>query len=784
MDPLSFTASLLAVATLAAKVTTALSDLRHVGELPGRLHAINNEVTDLEVILRQIGSKFTDAQPSPLDGNPDSLPDVLRRAESKLRELDAIVARLVRSCVGNGKFLVRAKVWLTEKPKLQALQEELHDIKATLNLILGLVHSQDMMRVQLDLQSISLVSTNMNNAQIVFRDEINSTIEQNTHRVDERLASLERALSEQLSRLQLRVSSDIGSDVRRGGANIMNTSLQQYQKSFAPSHVGLVRIRAAQYIGRACEASCRCTCHQRFEYHSPSLVGPVVGQLFFGYAGFPRIRKSCDDLRCWRSRARHISMEYWFPLWFLSGILMFILSLQQSGPALQLRLIRRVPDAAQCIDFARTGNIEGIKLLFKEGLASPLDVSQSRNFSMLRVSRFGYIYPSIPCFYFVVRKANHNSKWAVFDRQYETCKFLLEAGSDPNQAGASAMMWDFVLWATLNDSEVETVTVLLAGSDFVDDQKFPMIHKIILKLSGRSLEDELLHNLDAVFETDARGRTAVFWAAARGDERSMITLLACGADPNAMDQDGRIPLHLAAESDRTGCIRLLLEAGAHTDPVSPQGIPPRTPPLVLLGQFGDLLALKTIQDFNPNIEARSPDGETALLAVARRQTAAHALLLLERNANPNAMMNDGKTPLTAAITYNNKGVLKVLLNNWNKYITCPRLAGPNLLDVVADFADIETIHILAMTEHLRFYSDKQYVFASRASERIRKRPDASEKLIAAFDELLSLMSREDLEENVSSLMESGFLRHGTNSPESDLEMNFEDALETLIDIEK
>ncbi|KAJ5715265.1 ankyrin repeat containing protein [Penicillium malachiteum] len=660
MDPLSFTASLLAVATLAASVTTALSNLRHVGELPGRLHAINNEVTDLEVILRQIGSKFTETHSSPLRGNPNSLLDVLRRAESKLRELDAIVARLMRSCVRNGKFLVRAKVWMTEKPKLQAFQEELHDIKATLNLILGLVHSQDMMRVQLDLQNISLVSTKMTNAQIVFRNEINSTIEQNTHRVDERLAALERALNEQLSRLQLRVSSDMGTYFRSQGANSMTTSLQQYQKSFAPSHVGLVRIRAAQYIGRACEATCRCACHQRFEYHSPSLVGPVVGKLFFGYAGFPRIRRNCDDLRCSRSKARHISIEYWFPLWFLSGILMLILSLQQSGPALQLRLLRRVPDAAQCIDFARTGNIEGIKLLFKEGLASPFDVSQSRNFSMLR---------------------------------YETCRFLLEAGSGPNQAGASAMMWDFVLWATLNDSEMETVTTLLAGSDFVDDQKFPMVHKIILKLSGRSLENEVLHNLDAVFETDARGRTALSWAAARGDERSMIALLACGADPNAMDQD---------------------------DPISPQGTPTRTPPLVLIGQFGDLLALKTIQDFNPNIEART-----------------HALLLLERNANPNAMMNDGKTPLTAAITYNNKGVLKVLLNSWNKYITCPRLAGPNLLDVVADFADIETILILAMTEHLRFYSDKQYVLASRASERIRKRPDASEKLIAAFDELVT-----------------------------------------------
>ncbi|KAJ5961042.1 ankyrin repeat containing protein [Penicillium vulpinum] len=740
MDPLSFTASLLTVATLAASVTSTLSNLRHVGELPGRLQAINNEVADLEVILHE---------------NPNSLADVLRRAESKLRELETIISLLVRSCVGNGKFLVRAKVWLTEKPKLDALHEELHSLKATLNLILGVIHSQDMMRVQLDLQSISLVSARMTNAQIVFRDEINSTIDKSAHRVDERLATLERALNEQLSRLQLRLNSDMGAKLHGQAPNL--STVQQNRKSFAPSNQGIVRIRAAHYIGKICEADCRCACHQRVKYHSPSLVGPVVGQLFFGYAGFPRIRSRCDDDRCGRSRARHVSIEYWFPLWFLSRILMIILSLQRSGPELRLRVVRRIPDAAQCIDFARTGNIEGIKLLFKEGLASPFDVSQSRNFSMLR--------------------------WAVFDRQYETCKFLLDAGSDPNQAGASAMMWDFFLWATINDSDLEAVTNLLAGSDFVDDQKFPMIHKIILKMSLRSLEDELFYNVDAVFQTDARGRTALFWVAARGDERSAITLLACGADPNAMDQDGRVPLHLAAESGRTGCIRLLLEAGAQTDPISLQGTPPRTPPLVLIGQFGDLLALKTILDFNPNIEARSPDGETALLAVARRQTAAHALLLLEHNANPNAMMNDGKTPLTAAITYNNGGVLRVLLNGWNNYITCPRLAGPNLLDVVADFADTETIHILAMAEHLRFNSDRQYVLSAGASERIRNRPNASEKLIAAFDELLCLMSQNDMEKETSVLMESGLLGYRTTSPESCCDIDFEDALDTIDNID-
>ncbi|KAI1373935.1 ankyrin repeat-containing protein-like protein [Hypoxylon crocopeplum] len=715
-DPLSFAASIIAVATLAANITAALSKLRAVNDLPGRLHAINNEVADLEVVLRQVGSVATKRHALPEGVGQVALSDILHRAEAKLRELDAIVQRLIQSCVGTAKFVVRAKAWWTEKPKLEALQEELHTIKATLNIMLGATHSQDMMRVQLDLQTISLASTQM---QTVFRDDMSQALEQSHQRVDERLDALEKLLYDQFSRLQTNLDSEMGqgfvpSTARASKQTSDRTTraVQLYKKpNRFPSAQG-ISIRTTQYTNLVCEPQCPCSCHQRLQLSSPGLVGHVLGHLFLGYVGLLRIRHRCDNAQCTRSRARTISIEYWFPL---------------------------------------CGNIDGIKVLFMQGLASPHDVSQSRNFSMLR--------------------------WAVFDRQYNTCKFLLEAGSDPNQAGASGMMWDFVLWATLDDSEQEQVKDLLAGSDFIDEQKFPQVHKIVLQLSLRSLEEELLSNPFAVFETDARGRTALFWAAARGDERSTVTLLGRGADPNATDHDGRVPLHLAAESGRAGSIRLLLEAGAHTDPASPK----RTPPLVLIGQHGDIITLKTMLDFNPNIEARSPDGETALLAVARRQTAAHALLLLEHNANPNAAMNDGKTPLTAAITYNNGGILQVLLDRWNRYITCPRLAGPNLLNIVADYADVETIRILSAAEHLRLRRDKQYALAADSAERMRKRPNVSDELIAAFDDLLAMITRDDADDDKDSLLESGLLRRDTDS--SGDEALFMDAHE-YIDIEK
>jgi len=57
MNPLSITASVITVASLAASTGRAFSDLRALCKtLPGRLHALSNEVTDIELILYQVAS--------------------------------------------------------------------------------------------------------------------------------------------------------------------------------------------------------------------------------------------------------------------------------------------------------------------------------------------------------------------------------------------------------------------------------------------------------------------------------------------------------------------------------------------------------------------------------------------------------------------------------------------------------------------------------------------------------------------------------------------------------
>ena len=149
-------------------------------------------------------------------------------------------------------------------------------------------------------------------------------------------------------------------------------------------------MRAFQFQRLKCQASCRCSCHTKHNLATPGLAGYVLGRLFVGYTGLPLIGKGCNTGSCRRKQTACVSMEYWFPPWLLSHIVKLEIAHQPSaGPQMQLTTLRRVPDTANCISFAMTGDIDGMKALFIQGLASPQDVSITRGYSLARV-RSGY----------------------------------------------------------------------------------------------------------------------------------------------------------------------------------------------------------------------------------------------------------------------------------------------------------------------------------------------------------------------------------------------------------
>lgn len=138
-----------------------------------------------------------------------------------------------------------------------------------------------------------------------------------------------------------------------------------------------------------CRKWCPCACHgaQKVKLRAPRMMESVLGKLFLGYSGFPVLNTPCDFRDCKDRQNAAATIEYWFPKWFVSmNLKLYLTHLPRTGPQFQLSTTRRVPDDSLSIAYAMQGNIDGLKFLFSQGLSNPRDVSDSRGFTLLRVS--------------------------------------------------------------------------------------------------------------------------------------------------------------------------------------------------------------------------------------------------------------------------------------------------------------------------------------------------------------------------------------------------------------
>ena len=362
---------------------------------------------------------------------------------------------------------------------------------------------------------------------------------------------------------------------------------------------------------------------------------------------------------------------------------------------------------------------------------------------------------------------------------------ILKASATPE-----AQIFAYMLQGRLSQEDIEVLSCVIQGSNFIDDQGYTQIHRVVLGLSMKRLEEVISMHPESIDAVDAQGRTPLTWAASRGDEHAVSLLLDAGADPNTFDvySDGAIT-H-AAENDHKACVRLLLEANAELSPVLPSGQTQLGAVNHTTRYASKVSSLKQLLDSGADVEASTLEGWTPLINVARLDKVDFARLLLDYGANINATSKLGQTPLTTAITYNSHNVLRLLLDRWREFSTCPRRYGPNLLQIAALHADIETINILTTSDHLTSRSDRMCIIGDFET-RLHERLDVTDELVTKFEELVTIIGREpntyeaiqsqsDLELQTSSeqsleVEEPG--THGTGSHDNESEEVFVDALE-------
>jgi ankyrin repeat protein len=125
------------------------------------------------------------------------------------------------------------------------------------------------------------------------------------------------------------------------------------------------------------------------------------------------------------------------------------------------------------------------------------------------------------------------------------------------------MSWVRIFKGLMDQREVGAWRVLFDDEDYLESRTFPILHKVVLNLSGADLRQLLELSTANINAQDSEGRTALAWAAARNDLKAVKTLLEFNADPNACSPRGQSPLHLAAQNhsaQSSEVVKALLEA--------------------------------------------------------------------------------------------------------------------------------------------------------------------------------------------------------------------------------
>ncbi|CAE7330124.1 ANK1 [Symbiodinium sp. CCMP2592] len=156
------------------------------------------------------------------------------------------------------------------------------------------------------------------------------------------------------------------------------------------------------------------------------------------------------------------------------------------------------------------------------------------------------------------------------------------------------------------------------------------------------------------------GRTPLHYAVVNKYLQILEFLLQHKADPNAMDQDGRTPLQDAAKEGHLEAVELLLRNGSDPNTMDKSG----QMPLMGAANGGHLKVVELLLKNKADPNAMDQHfGRTPLQDAANGGHLKVVELLLKNKADPNAMDQYGRTPLQDAANGGHLEVVEFLLKN-------------------------------------------------------------------------------------------------------------------------
>ncbi|XP_064362845.1 inversin isoform X5 [Dromaius novaehollandiae] len=162
-------------------------------------------------------------------------------------------------------------------------------------------------------------------------------------------------------------------------------------------------------------------------------------------------------------------------------------------------------------------------------------------------------------------------------------------------------------------------------------------------------------------DSDLEGRTSFMWAAGKGSDDVIRTMLnlKLDIDINMTDKYAGTALHAAALSGHVNTVKLLLEHNAQVDALDVM----KHTPLFRACEMGHKEVIQTLIEGGAGVDLVDQDGHSPLHWAALGGNADVCQILIENKINPNVQDYAGRTPLQCAAYGGYINCMVVLLEN-------------------------------------------------------------------------------------------------------------------------
>ena len=142
-DPLSLSASIIALRGAAEGVSKTLAKLHELRNAPNELLALNNEISDLRIVLNDLERHFRRNANMPYAMEPlQPMSVLLQRGKDRLLQLDQLIQyKLLKPSSTPERVKVSWRGWIKAKRAVERHRQTLHDTRLNILTQMGVLNA-------------------------------------------------------------------------------------------------------------------------------------------------------------------------------------------------------------------------------------------------------------------------------------------------------------------------------------------------------------------------------------------------------------------------------------------------------------------------------------------------------------------------------------------------------------------------------------------------------------------------------------------------------------------